>query len=373
METISGSIERVTFHNPENGFFVIKVRLKGKADALTVVGAHPCLAEGEDVVCFGAWRTDASYGHQFRAESVRTQTPATLNGIKKYLASGAIHGIGPKFADKLIAHFGEKVIEAIESGAETLMAVPGVGPAKAFSLVEGWAGQRAVKDIMVFLYSNGVPTAMSAKIYKAYGDKAIATINENPYRLARDVRGIGFKSADAIALNMGIPQNSITRARAGISHALNEASGQGHCALPAAVLVQSTAKLLCVDESLTREAMEAEVAEGGVIEDQIGGVRHIFLKHMHKAEVSLAEYIKALVKGEPPWGEINIEAAIDWVQGDLNMQLGDEQKDALRLALKSKVVVITGGAWRRQNEHADRAASHNRQKECVRFVVRTIR
>lgn len=343
METISGSIDKVTFHNAENGFFVIKVRVKGKGDPLTVVGAHPALSAGEDVICTGDWRVDASFGHQFRAESVRTKTPATLNGIKKYLASGMIPGIGPKFADKLVDYFGEKVIEAIEAGPAALMVVPGLGPAKAASLVQGWTEQRAVKEIMIFLHSNGVPTAMAAKIYKTYGGKAVDLINENPYRLARDVRGVGFKSADAIAMNMGIPKDSITRARAGISHALNEASSQGHCALPARILVQATAKLLGVDESLTQQAMEAEVADGEVVEDQIRGERHIYMKALHKAETSLAKHIKALTAGVPPWGAIDVEAAIEWVQKDLGMTLGEEQKNALSLALNSKFMVITGG------------------------------
>lgn len=343
VETVSGSIDKVTFHNPENGFFVIRVRVAGKKEPLTVVGAHPSLAPGEEIVCSGDWRVDASWGHQFRADSIRTKNPATLQGIKKYLASGMIHGIGPKFADKLIAHFGERVIEAIESGAATLMTVPGVGPAKAASLVEGWAEQRAVKEIMVFLHSNGVQTAMASKIYKTYGDKAMVIMNENPYRLARDVRGIGFKSADSIAMNMGVPRDSSQRVRAGISHALNEATSQGHCALPERVLIQSAAKLLGVDESLAQKAMEAEIADGGVIEDTIGGVRHVFLKQLHSAEDSLARWIKGLAKGAPPWGEINVEAAIEWAQKDANIQLGDGQKDALRLALKSKFIVITGG------------------------------
>lgn len=343
METVSGSIDRVAHHNPDTGFFVIKVRVRGKPDPLTVVGSHPSLAAGEEVTCSGVWRSDPSFGNQFRAESVRTHTPATLAGIKKYLASGAIRGIGPKFADKLIAHFGEKVIEAIESGPAALMAVPGVGPAKAASLVEGWTAQRAVKEIMVFLYSHGVPTAMAAKIHRVYGDKAMAIMNENPYRLARDIRGVGFKSADAIALNMGIRADSPARVRAGISHTLNEASGQGHCALPELVLVARAAELLGVDEPLTRQAMEDEIADNAVVEDQIGGVRHVFLKHLHATERSLADQIKYLASGAPPWGAIDIESAIEWVQADADIQLGDEQKDALRLAMKSKFMVITGG------------------------------
>ena len=343
METISGSIERIVSHNPENGFAVLRVRLGGGREPHTVVGRHPALAVGEDVVCSGDWRIDPSYGRQFKADAIRTKTPATLGGIKKYLASGAIRGIGPKFADKLVAHFGEKVIEAIESGPEALMTVPGVGPAKAASLVGGWAEQRAVKEIMIFLHSNGVPTAMAAKIYRTYGNRAVELMHENPYRLARDVRGIGFKSADAIAMNMGVPKDSMTRARAGITHALEQASAQGHCGLPERLLAQAAAKLLGVDESLTQRAMETEVAEGGVIKDLIGGDPHIFTKALHRTETSLAERIKALAAGRPPWGDIDAERAIEWVQGDLNMQLGEEQKSALRLALKSKFMVITGG------------------------------
>lgn len=343
METISGSIERIVSHNPENGFAVIRVRLGGGREPHTVVGRHPALAVGEDVVCSGDWRIDPSYGRQFKADAIRTKTPATLGGIKKYLASGSIRGIGPKFADKLVAHFGEKVIEAIESGPEALMSVPGVGPAKAASLAAGWVEQRAVKEIMIFLHSNGVPTAMAAKIYKTYGNRAVELMHENPYRLARDVRGIGFKSADAIAMNMGVPKDSMTRARAGVSYALEQASAQGHCGLPESLLSQAAARLLGVDESLTRQAMDTEIAEGGVIKDLIGGDPHIFTKALHKTETSLAVRIKALAAGRPPWGGIDAERAIEWVQGDLNMQLGEEQKSALRLALKSKFMVITGG------------------------------
>lgn len=373
METISGSIERIVSHNPENGFAVIRVRLGGGREPHTVVGRHPALAVGEDVVCSGDWRIDPSYGRQFKADAIRTKTPATLGGIKKYLASGSIRGIGPKFADKLVAHFGEKVIEAIESGPEALMSVPGVGPAKAASLAAGWVEQRAVKEIMIFLHSNGVPTAMATKIYKTYGNRAVELMHENPYRLARDVRGIGFKSADAIAMNMGVPKDSMTRARAGVSYALEQASAQGHCGLPEPLLSQAAARLLGVDESLTRQAMDTEIAEGGVIKDLIGGDPHIFTKALHKTETSLAVRIKALAAGRPPWGGIDAERAIEWVQGDLNMQLGEEQKSALRLALKSKIHGHYRWAGRGQNEHACGLLADYRGTTGGGFPVRAIR
>lgn len=342
VETISGSIEKIAFHNPESGFFVIKVQPKDKREPLTVVGAHPVLAAGEEVVCTGEWHTDPSFGQQFRAESIRATTPVTLQGIRKYLASGAIRGVGPKFADKLIEHFGKQVLEAIEAGASTLMTVPGVGPAKAAALVEGWAQQRAVKEIMMFLHSNGVPTAMASKIYKTYGDKAMEIINENPYRLAQDVRGIGFKSADAIAMNLGVLPTSPPRIRAGLVHLIQEATTSGHCGQPRQTLVPRAVETLGVPVDLVQRSLDAELALDPKRRYLVQHGDGIYLAAIAACEERVATTLADMASWPVPW-KIDADKAIEEAQKELGFTLAEQQYAGVKMMLTNRVSVFTGG------------------------------
>jgi exodeoxyribonuclease V alpha subunit len=231
-ESLSGLIERVTFFNEENGFAVLKIKAKGHRDDVTVVGSLPAVNPGEWVTAEGHWVRDREFGLQFRADAINSTAPTTREGIEKYLGSGMVKGIGPIYAKKLVQRFGEKIFAIIENESGRLEDVEGIGPQRRRRIKDAWAEQKVVREIMVFLHSNGVSTSRAVRIYKTYGESAIDEVRSNPYRLSQDIHGIGFKTADEIAQKMGIPHDSLLRACAGLQHVLLEATHQGHCALP---------------------------------------------------------------------------------------------------------------------------------------------
>src|SRR5689334_8107853 len=223
-EVLTGLVERVTFHNEENGFCVLRVKARGQRDLITVLGHAAAISAGEFVQASGAWMNDRIHGVQFRASFLKVATPTTVEGIEKYLGSGMIRGIGPVNARKLVRAFGEGVFEVIEQEPTRLREVTGIGPKRAGQIIAGWAEQKVIREIMLFLRSNGVGTSRAVRIYKTYGADAVQLISENPYRLARDIRGIGFVTADQIAAKLGIEKTALIRIRAGISYALAERS-----------------------------------------------------------------------------------------------------------------------------------------------------
>jgi exodeoxyribonuclease V alpha subunit len=242
-EVLAGLVERVTYHNAENGFCVLRARARGHRDVVTVVGHAATISAGEWITASGEWVNDRTHGQQFKARFLRTSPPTSADGIEKYLSSGMIRGVGPVYAKKLVRAFGEKVFEVIETTPDRLREVDGIGPVRAASILAAWAEQKAVREIMIFLHSHGVGTARAVRIFKTYGSDAIQVMSENPYRLARDIRGIGFKTADAIAMKLGIEKSAMIRVRAGISYALTEAMDEGHCGLPTDELVPLAEKL----------------------------------------------------------------------------------------------------------------------------------
>ena len=256
------TIERVTYHNAENGFCVLRAKARGHRDVVTVVGHAATISAGEWITASGEWVNDRTHGQQFRARFLRTSPPTSADGIEKYLSSGMIRGIGPAYAKKLVRSFGAKVFDVIEATPERLREVDGIGPIRAARILTAWAEQKAVREIMVFLHSHGVGTARAVRIFKTYGSDAIRVMSENPYRLARDIRGIGFKTADAIAMKLGIEKIATIRVRAGISYALTEAMEDGHCGLPTEELVPLAEKLLEVPQQLVRTALELELHDG---------------------------------------------------------------------------------------------------------------
>ena len=213
VEILAGLVERVTFHNEENGFAVLRVKARGKRDLVTVVGHAAVIAAGEFIQASGDWSNDRQHGLQFRARFLKAMPPTTIEGIEKYLGSGMIRGIGPVYAKKLIRAFGEKVFDIIEAEPDRLRGVTGIGPKRAAGIVAGWAEQRVIREIMIFLHANGVGTSRAVRIYKTYGNDAVQLISEDPYRLARDIRGIGFRTADAVAMKLGIEKTAMIRAR----------------------------------------------------------------------------------------------------------------------------------------------------------------
>jgi exodeoxyribonuclease V alpha subunit len=222
-EVLAGLVERVTFHNDESGFCVLRVKARGQRDLITVLGHAASISAGEFVQASGAWVNDRIHGVQFRASFLKVAAPTTVEGIEKYLGSGMIRGIGPVYARKLVHAFGEQVFEIIEQEPARLRDVTGIGPKRAGQIIAGWAEQKVIREIMLFLHSNGVGTSRAVRIYKTYGADAVQLISENPYRLARDIRGIGFVTADQIAAKLGIEKTALIRVRAGISYALAEA------------------------------------------------------------------------------------------------------------------------------------------------------
>ena len=342
-EVLAGLVERVTFHNAETGFCVIRVKARGHRDLVTVIGLAATIAAGERITATGEWVNDRTHGQQYRARFLRTSEPTSAEGIEKYLSSGMIRGIGPIYAKKLVGAFGERVFDIIESTPDRLREVHGIGPVRAKRIVSGWADQKLVREIMVFLHSHGVGTARAVRIFKTYGADAIQVMTENPYRLARDIRGIGFKTADAIAMKLGIEKTAMMRIRAGISYALTEAMDEGHCGLPIDELVPLAKGLLEVPVELVRTALDLELADDTVVADRVGDTPCVFLAGLYRAERGIAERFRGLANAPLPWPWIDPEKAVPWVEQRIGLDLADSQVAAVRLALVSKVLVTTGG------------------------------
>jgi exodeoxyribonuclease V alpha subunit len=342
-ETLAGTVERVTFHNADNGFCVLKVQARGKRDLVPVIGHAPAIGAGEWVVATGLRFTDRQHGLQFKAETLKVTPPTGAEGIEKYLASGYMRGIGPAMAKRIVAMFGEATFEIIEAEPDRLKEVAGIGPTRAARIVAGWAEQKAVREIMLFLHAHGVGTARAVRIFKTYGHEAISVMAEDPYRLARDIRGIGFKTADAIAMKLGLTKDAPQRLRAGISFALQTATDEGHCALPVADLVKLAGELLGVETPLIRSALLDVLEAGEVVQDIIGDKACIFLAGLHAAERVIAERLLRRAKGERPWPETDLGKALPWAEGKTGKTLSPSQADAVRLVLGAKLAVITGG------------------------------
>jgi exodeoxyribonuclease V alpha subunit len=342
-EVLAGPVERVTFHNDDSGFCVLRIKARGHRELVTVIGHAAVISAGEWITASGEWINDRTHGQQFKAKFLKASEPTSLDGIEKYLGSGMIRGIGPVYAKKLVRAFGEKVFDTIEAEPERLREVTGIGAVRASRITTAWAEQKIIREIMVFLHSNGVGTARAVRIFKTYGADAVQVMSENPYRLARDIRGIGFKTADAIAMKLGIEKTAMIRVRAGISFALTEAMDEGHCGLPTEELMPLTEKLLEVPIDLVRAALDLETSEGTVIADSVGETRCVFLAGLHRAERIIAERLVQLAKGKLPWAWIDPDKALTWVEDRIGLVLAESQAAAIRLALMSKTLVMTGG------------------------------
>jgi exodeoxyribonuclease V alpha subunit len=343
LEVLAGLAERVTFHNAENGFCVLRVKARGHRDLVTVIGAAAAISAGEWITASGEWINDRTHGQQFKARFLKTFAPTSIEGIEKYLGSGMIRGIGPAYATKLVCAFGEKVFDTIETEPQRLQEVTGIGPMRAKRITDAWAEQKVVREIMLFLHQNGVGPARAVRIYKTYGSDAVQVQTENPYRLARDIRGIGFKTADAIAMKLGIEKLAMIRLRAGISFALAEATGEGHCGLPTDKLVPLAEELLEAPANLVLTALDLETSEGNVIVDKCGETPCTFLVGLYRAERNIAERLARLANGTLPWAWIDELKALPLIEQRSGLLLAESQKAAIRLALKAKVLVITGG------------------------------
>lgn len=342
-DALSGQVERVTFHNEETGFCVLKVKVQGRKEPVAVLGTLPSVAAGEWVTAQGTWERDRDHGIQLKAHKLKTQPPTSLEGIEKYLGSGMIKGIGPVYATKLVKKFGEKVFDIIENQSRRLEEVDGIGRERRQRIKDAWAEQKVVRDIMIFLHAHGLGTNRAVRIYKSYGAEAIELIRADPYRLARDIHGIGFHSADAVAEKLGLEADSLLRARAAIEHLLDHATAEGHCALPRRDLLEGATRLLEIEEDVVAAAFERHLKDGKILSEKVAGDELIFLPLLRDAEERIARQLKRLAEAATPEPPIDAEKAIPWVEEKTGRKLSPSQHDALRTALRSRAVVITGG------------------------------
>jgi len=342
-EEVSGLIERVTFHNEENGFCVLRVKVRGQRDEVTVLGSLPSVSAGEWLEAEGWWVRDKEHGLQFKARLMKTVPPTTVEGIERYLSSGLVKGIGPVLAKKLVGRFGAEVLGLIENRIAELQSVDGIGPKRQERIARAWQEAKQVREIMLFLHSHGVSTSRAVRIFKTYGEQAIEKVRSNPYILAKDIYGIGFATADQIAQKIGIPRDSLDRARAGIDHVLLKATSDGHCALPLEKLKLTAAKLLEMPEATIEQALSQMLTSGSLLLDEIDGDALIFLAHLRKAEEGIAAKIKALAQAPMIYPPIDFEKAVTWCQQRTGKTLASSQREALKTVLHNRVVVITGG------------------------------
>jgi exodeoxyribonuclease V alpha subunit len=291
---LNGLIERVTFFSEESGFCVLRVKAEGHRDLVTVVGSAPSVSAGEWITAEGDWVIDKEHGRQLKAFHLKTMPPNTREGMEKYLASGMVKGIGPIDAKRLIARFGEELFEVIEKTSNSLEQIEGIGPKRKLKIVSAWSDQVAIREIMLFLHSHGLGTSRAVRIYKTYGADAIEKIRSNPYLLAKDIRGIGFKTADEVATKLGIARDSRYRACAGVEHILREAARDGHCALPNTELLSKATELLDVDSSVVEQALSWMLTKGELVFESIEDKELIFLPYLVRAETEIARQVTGL-------------------------------------------------------------------------------
>lgn len=341
---IEGVVEKVTYHNEDNGFTVLKVKAKGFVEPITVVGHVSAVTVGEYLVGWGEWVHNKDYGQQLKARAIKLIPPTTVDGIERYLKSGAIRGIGPLLASKLVKAFGEKIFEVIEKEPHRLLEVENVGQKRLDLICLAWKESCAIRDIMVFLQSHGVSTSKAVRIHKTYGDQAIDKVRANPYQLARDIIGIGFKSADQIATHLGIERKSLLRARAGLSYVLFEKVNSGHCAYPVDQLLSDAEELLGIDSAILQEALQQEVQAGSLVEDVIDTFRCLYPQSLFYTENAVAAFLAQLREGPTPWSHPDdFDAKIHKTEKSIHLNLAPLQKLAIHTALLNKICVITGG------------------------------
>ncbi|WP_223838996.1 SF1B family DNA helicase RecD2 [Saccharopolyspora pogona] len=350
---LEGTLERITFANEESGYTVARIDTGRGGDLVTVVGALLGAQPGEALRMRGRWGSHPQYGRQFHVDDYTTVLPATVQGIRRYLGSGLIKGIGPKLAEKIVDHFGVAALDVIEQDPARLIEVPKLGPKRTKLIADAWEEQKAIKEVMIFLQGVGVSTSLAVKIYKQYHDDAIRTVKEEPYRLANDVWGIGFKTADTIAKAVGIPHDSPQRVKAGLQFTLSESTGDGNCYLPETDLIAEAVKILTVDTGLVIECLAELVAEEGVVreeiptdDDEVPTVA-IYLVPFHRAEVALANQLSRLLSTSadrmPAFAGLDWHKALDWLRRTTGAELAEAQERAVKLALTEKVAVLTGG------------------------------
>lgn len=347
MDQIAGILERLTFTNSENGYTVGQLKAKGMPALVCIVGTMPGIQPGETIRCFGNWKNHLVHGRQFEVERFQVEAPVDIVGIQKYLGSGLIKGIGPKYSEKIVEKFGTDTLAIIEASPEKLLEIPGLGEKRLEKIKTCWQDQRSIRDVMVFLQTYGVSPVFAQKIFKTYRDQSITTVKNNPYSLARDIFGIGFKTADTLAQKMGIDRNSPQRLDAGIEYVLSELSGDGHVCYPVDEFLIEAEKVLEIVKDNLSERLSHLCSEGRIELKEIveeGKKRNsIWLKSLYNAEMGIATQLLRLKRGQTRLRSIDIERALAWVQEQLKIQLAPNQHKAVASAISGKLHIITGG------------------------------
>jgi exodeoxyribonuclease V alpha subunit len=349
-------LERITYANEDTGYTIARVATERTGpDLLTVVGPLLGAQVGESLRLRGRWGNHPKYGRQFQVDSYTTVLPATIQGIRRYLGSGMIKGIGPMMAERMVAHFGVEILDIVEEQPGRLIEVHGLGPKRTSRIADAWEEQKAIKEVMVFLSGVGVSTSLAVRIYKTYADGSISVVRAEPYRLASEVWGIGFKTADTIAQAVGIPHDSPQRIKAGLQYTLSQAADNGHCYLPEPDLVRDATKILEVDQELIGPCLDQLVSEEGVVREPLpasdaadaGVVAAVYLVPFHRAERSLATGLLDVLNSDherlAAFAQVDWDKALGWLQRQTGQDLAAGQQQAVMLALTSKVSVLTGG------------------------------
>ena len=331
-QSYKGFIDRLTYHNPENGYTIARLAVEGQRERIAIVGTLASIQVGENVEVEGVWANHPKYGKQLKVEHYKAVYPSTLEGMQKYLGSGLIKGIGPRSAKRIVEHFGEETLDIIDEDPQRLAEVPKLGKKKVELIAEAWDEQRQIKDVMVFLQSHGITTGYAVKIFKTYGQEAIQKVRSDPYRLERDVDGIGFRIADRIAQRLGMERDAPARVQAGIRYLLSEAADEGHVYLPAVEMMERAVEILEINAELLPQALEALRANDGVVTEDL----HYYLPPLHRAEVGAASSLKRLLQA--PAEELAVPA-----EAEDGLELAPAQKEAVELVATSKVLVLTGG------------------------------
>jgi len=342
-EVLSGAVERVTFQNEETGFCVLRVQPRFGRERVAVVGHAPPIKAGEFLRAEGRWVDDPRHGPQFRAESIATQAPVSAEGIERYLGSGLVVGIGPELAKRMVATFGVGVLDVIDETPERLREVPGVGRVRLERIRSAWSAQKRVREIMIFLHGHGIGTVRAARIHRFYGDDAVERIRSDPWALARDIPGVGFATADALADRLGVSRTALSRARAGVRQIIDDAVRAGDCGLPREDLLRRAEALLGVDTAVVETGLAAEVEARELIAADGTDGPGVFVPALFHAEADAAVRLRAMLRGSPPWAEIDSGKAIPWVEAKLGLVLATGQHEALDRALHSRLLVLTGG------------------------------